>query len=384
MRGEDNNRRAIHQLKELAVNGLVQMFDSERQLFCLRLKQTAHGLVRQGISRRETLIALLGLHQLEASGTASPIAIKHVLNDLLVNINWVKDIGDLGLLLWLCALEAPQRMTEIESHLGIESSLEQFRGARQRSTTELAWFLSGLSHRHQVCPEKQPDLREVAFETYRRLRNNQGEFGIFRHTGRKNSIARMFRGRIGSFADQVHSIYAIATFVRAYHTVKEIETALDCALTLCQIQGPRGQWWWRYDSGNGRVVESYPVLSVHQDGMAPIALFALGEAVHSDFNPWIYKGLQWVNGDNEMDVNMSDASTHVVRRGIARSTVKSYWNMALTFLSRGEDHESRDGLSVLFECRPHHYGWLLYAFANRDDTLPAVAAKRPTGNAINP
>ncbi len=31
-----------------------------------------------------------------------------------------------------------------------------------------------------------------------------------------------------------------------------------------------------------------------------------------------------------------------------------------------ETTESRNGLSVNFECRPYHFGWLLYAFAGRD------------------
>ena len=51
------------------------------------------GLVREGISRRCTMIILLGLHQLEASSAASPIETKPVLDNLLANTNWVDNIS---------------------------------------------------------------------------------------------------------------------------------------------------------------------------------------------------------------------------------------------------------------------------------------------------
>lgn len=360
----EDAQRTPDQLKALAVNGLIQMFDAEKQLFCYRLKHTERGLVREGISRRYTLIALLGLRQLESSGTSSPIPITPVLDGLLRDVDWINNIGDFGLLLWLCALQAPDRLARLDRYLDVESALDRFRDARQCNTMELAWFLAGLSHRSLIAPEKTLDLRDAAVETYRRLRNNQGELGLFGHACRR-SIAGMLRGRIGSFADQVYPIYAITKFAQAYHVLKATESALDCALTLCQTQGPFGQWWWHYDSMTGRVVEKYPVYSVHQDGMAPMALFALGDAVRSDFGPWIYKGLQWITGDNEMEFDMPDASAHVIWHSISQPSLSRYWKTGFTFLMQREDRRPSRGLTVLFECRPYHFGWLLYAFADR-------------------
>lgn len=363
-------RSSVPYLKTLAVNGLLQMFDPEKQLFCRRLKHTDRGLVREGTSHRYTLIALLGLHQLEASGKASPIAIKPVLKGLLTNTDWIDNVGDLGLLLWLCALEAPQQLEKVESCREVENALAYFRDGRQSRTMELAWFLAGLSHRSLACPEKQLDLRDTAFETYRRLRNNQGELGIFRHVGRTESFVEKIRSRIGSLADQVYPIYAITKFAQAYHVVKATERALDCALTLCQTQGPLGQWWWHYDSLSGRLVERYPVYSASQDGLAPLALFTLGEATHSDFSPWIYKGLQWVCGNNEMDFDMRDVSAKVVWRSILRRSSRRYWDLAVDFLTQREERATWDVLEVLFECRPDHFGWLLYAFPDGNNLSP--------------
>jgi hypothetical protein len=349
----------------MAATGVVQMFDQQRQLFCYRLKTTDRGLVRDGISRRYSVITLLGLHQLKQAGMTSPIDTESVLKALSANTDWVDNIGDLGLLLWLCALSAPESLVELESRLGVASALARYRDARQGLTMELSWFLSGLSHWVLAQPEKLPDLRALAFETYGMLRSNRGSGGVFGHLADRRGTAGWVRGRIGSLADQLYPIYAMTKFSEAYQDDGAAQAALDCAGTLCEAQGPLGQWWWHYDALSGRVVEGYPVFSVHQHGMGPMTLFALGDAVRVDFSPWIYKGLQWINSKNELGFDMEDASANVIWRSIFHPTLKRLWNAAFNMRGGREESQSRNGLRVLFECRPYELGWLLYAFAGR-------------------
>jgi len=353
----------VQHLVMTAVAGLLQMFDQQRQLFCYRLKTTERGLVREGISRRYSVITLLGLHQLEQAGLTSPIATEAVRNALTVNTDWVDNIGDLGLLVWLCALSAPESLVELESRLGVASALARYRDARQGLTMELAWFLSGLSHWVLAQPEKLPNLRTLAFKTYGMLRNNRGRGGVFGHLADKGSTAGWVRGRIGSLADQLYPIYAMAKFSEAYQEGGAAQEALNCARVLCEAQGPLGQWWWHFDALSGRVVEKYPVFSVHQHGMGPMTLFALGDAVRVDFSPWIYRGLQWINSENELGFDMEDASANVIWRSIYQPAFKRSWNAAFNMRAGREECESRNGLRVLFECRPYELGWLLYALA---------------------
>jgi hypothetical protein len=362
MKRSDDFDKIVRQLNTLAVKGLVPMFDSEKQLFCYKLKQTPTGLVREGISPRYTAITLMGLHRLGESGATSPIEIKRVFDVLMTDTGWVDNIGDLGLLLWLCALVAPDRLDEVNRRLDISSALTRFRDARQRRTMELSWFLAGLAHQALACPEKLAGTRDLALETYRRIKRNQGKEGIFGHLASNEGIAGMIRSDIGSFADQVYPVYAMTKFSQAYEDEQATKSALDCALTLCEAQGSLGQWWWHYDSSNGQVAESFPVFSVHQHGMGPMALLTLGEAVQSDFGPWIHKGLQWID-DNELGFDMQDDSANVVWRCIERSRPNRIWNAAVNLVTRREDRESRGGLRTLFECRPYELGWLLYAFA---------------------
>lgn len=363
VKNSEDFRRIIQSLKELAVKGLVPMFDPSKQLFCFKLKRTESGLVQEGISHRYTVITLMGLHRLEQNGTKSPIDIQRVLDALLADTEWVDNIGDFGLLLWLAALMAPARLDALDRKFEIKNSLVRFHDARQGRTMEMSWFLSGLSHQALAWPEKITETKELAAEIYRRVRKNQGQHGYFGHLASNEGIAGVMRSDIGSFADQVYPIYGLAKYSQAYGDDRAAKLALDCALNLCEAQGSLGQWWWHYDSSNGQVAERFPVFSVHQHGMAPMTLYALGEAIQSDFNPWIYKGLQWID-DNELSVDMQDDSANVVWRCIERTRPRRAWNAVVNLATRREDRETREGLRVLHECRPYELGWLLYAFAD--------------------
>lgn len=362
-KNNDDFRRIIRDLNRLAAKGLVPMFDPARQLFCFKLKQTGSGLVQEGISHRYSVITLMGLHRLEQSGKPSPIDIHKVFNVLMADTAWIDNLGDFGLLLWLCALIAPDRLDEIERKFPTKESLARFGDTRYGRTMELSWFLAGLAHQALARPDKEAETRELASEIYRRVRKNQGDQGLFGHLASNEGLAGVVRGDIGSFADQVYPIYALSKFSLAYGEDRAAKRALDCALNLCEVQGSLGQWWWHYDSSSGRVAERFPIFSVHQHAMGPMALYALGDAVQSDFSPWIYKGLQWID-DNELGIDMQDDSANVVWRCIERTPPHRYWNAVVNLATRREDRESRDGLRPLFECRPYELGWLLYAFAN--------------------
>lgn len=352
----------VRQLVERAVRGLPQMFNPRAGMFCYKLKKTASGLVQEGISARYTAMTLMGLHRLERSGASSPLNLKPILDSLLANTEWAANIGDLGLLLWLSAEVAPHRLDEIERRFSMSTALTDFADAREGITMHLAWFLTGLSYCALVSGN-QEKTREVACKTFNRLIENQGQFGYFGHLATNHSLKGRLRGRIGSFADQVYPIYGMTQFWRAYGDNSALQRARQCAAALCEAQGPLGQWWWHYDCSNGQVAERYPVFSVHQHGMGPMVLSALGDAVQSDFSPWIYKGLQWIV-DNELNINMQDDNAHVVWRCIERDRTRRYWNAVVNLATRQEDREAREGLHTLFECRPYELGWLLYAFAD--------------------
>jgi hypothetical protein len=361
----------IQQLNAQAVNGLVPMFDAERQLFCHRLRQSESGLVQEGLSPRYTVMTLLGLHRSEAAGLASPVEIRAVLGSLLQNTSRVNNIGDLGLLLWGCAVIAPERLRETCSTANLPNAFEQSREVREGRTMELAWLLSGLAHARLALSQEVEGLADLARKTYELVRRNQGDSGIFGHLGRNETITGRLRGGIGSFADQVYPIYALSKFAQAYNVKTALEMARNCADAICRVQGSMGQWWWHYHAATGRVAEKYPVYSVHQEGMAPMALFALQEASHLDYSPSIDRGLRWIAGQNELACDLRHNSGLVWRCLHHGSKFKVYLDRASSFLGWDAKSESPAGLRILTECRPYELGWLLYAFAGREDFVGA-------------
>src|ERR1035437_5480539 len=323
----------IRALNTLSVKGLVPMFDHRSKLFCNRLLRTEQGFARERLSPRYTLMTLMGLNRGEKFGLRNPFDSQAILNRLLKDRTWLDNIGDLGLLLWACAQLSPERYEEVYRDLNVAAAVDFYADGRAGHTMEMAWFLAGLANGALAGLKKIPGLADIAFKTFEVVRKNQGRNGIFGHLAASVGLTTTLRGRLGSFADQVYPIYAFSKFGSAFDHEEALKFAQDCADTICAVQGPLGQWWWHYDSRSGRVVGKYPVYSVHQDAMAPMALFALSESSGKDYVTWIFKGLPWIYGENELKFNLCDASANIVWRSIYLSKSKTYFQEG-----RSEEH----------------------------------------------
>ena len=343
-------------LPALAIRGLESMYDAEKGLFCYRLRRTPQGLVQEGISHRYTIMTLLGLLRAHSAGLRPPVDIEATVDRLLDDSAWLNNVGDLGLLLWLCAATSSKQLRKFRTVFDLSGALERFPDARRRLTMELSWFLTGLVQAAEAEPSNQ---EELANKTYELLRANQGKHGLFGHMAKWHSVAGVVRGRVGSFADQVYPIFAMAHFSQAFGNSEARDNALRCAKAICRLQGPLGQWWWHYDSGTGRVVEHYPVYSVHQHGMAPMAFLALEETCGTDFRGPINHGLKWINGTNELKQDLEDAEI-----GVAWRCIRPEKSSAVTVGIRALTGKTpTPSMHTLYECRPYELGWLLYALA---------------------
>ncbi len=136
------------------------------------------------------------------------------------------------------------------------------------ATVDLAWIVTALT---AVRLEGTEDLFDLAV---RRLLDAQGAQGIFPHHVPPQAQAP-WRAHVGSFADQIYPVQALARGYALTGDPALLEAANLTAQRLCDLQGPAGQWWWHYDTRTGGVVERYPVYSVHQHAMAPMVLHDL-------------------------------------------------------------------------------------------------------------
>jgi len=368
MPGQAEAGRAVdlNGLCALAVEGLIPMFVAGEGLFCYRRKLVDDQLVCERTSERYTIITLLGLAALERSRGRTPIEAARVMPRLLDKLNWLRGVGDLGLLLWLCAETLPKGIDRLLGEVDFEGALARFPDGREGSTTEVAWFLTGLSQAMLAMRHSPVKLRNAATQAYELLQRNRGQAGIFGHLRTARTLGGKLRSHIGCFADQVYPIIALTAYAEVSGQTEALQGAKACADAICRAQGPLGQWWWHYDSSTGTAIGRYPVYSVHQDGMAPMALLALSKAGGGDYLEAVYKGLDWIYGANELGINLCDRARHVVWRSIQPGGKYSTYLAGALGIMGVERAPKVQQLRINYECRPYHFGWLLYAFSGHE------------------
>jgi hypothetical protein len=365
-------------LKDLALRSLAALFDEDDQLFCRHVTLTDAGFQRAETSPKCTIIALLGLQHLAESGVRQPFDLTAIQNAVLKDTSWVKSIGELGLLTRFIAECVPDRLATLLRDFDLGAALEAKLDNKQGRTTELGDFLAGIAHARLACPDVLPDLMDIAVDAYHSLEDNQSEGGIFGHAASPEFLRRPFSNRFGTFADQVHSIYALATFARAFQIEEPIAPALNCANAIRALQGESGQWWFSYDKHECRVVNHYPVHSQSQDAVAPIALLALAEMTGQNFNESIRNGLSWVAGANELGMDLRNFEHGVIWDSLEPTgRITNYREAALSLLNVSRRPEARN-LRVRFEATTAHFGWLLYAVSRFGVPSVVMAAKAAT------
>jgi hypothetical protein len=365
----DSSGRAAEELRAIALAGLPEMFDSDAGLFSFRVRPDGRGLVREGLSRRYTAITLLGL------AGESPEAARAILAgrtprgvaDALVRDAGVRDsIGDLALIGWAAQLAGS----------GADAIWKEIAARRPTELTypivEAAWALSALAADGSAATAFLRDALAA------RLRDAISPDGLFPHylpvrvkldTPYDRGTAKS-RSHVSCFADLVYPVLALAHHGQATGNQASIACAVTGANAMCRLQGDAGQWWWHYDYRTGQVLERYPVYAVHQDAMAPMALFAAARAAGLNFDAAIAKGLRWLWNAPELDGgSLIDRSAGVIWRKVARREPRKLSRYIQAGASRLLPGLRAPGLDILFppraidyEDRPYHLGWVLYAW----------------------
>lgn len=254
---------------------------------------------------------------------------------------------------------------------------ETFASNEPLATVDCAWTLiAALAALHLA------DTEPLAGRARNRLMAAQGASGLFPHMLPASAAGRL-RAHVGSFADQVYSTLGLARYSVATGDAAALDAADACGARICALQGPEGQWWWHYDARHGTVVEGYPVYSVHQHGMGPMALLDLREAGGRDHLESVIRGLEWIDRHPEVSGSMVDENENVIWRKAGRRELKKVArgiSAATTAIYPGF---TLPGLDTIFpptrldyECRPYELGWLLYAWLSGG----TVRRLEPTGS----
>ena len=365
---------SVPSLNALALRSLVRLFDEKEKLFFQRACLSGGEFRAQAISRKKSVVALLGLQNLARTGAALPLDISSIRGAIVTDPRCVESLGELGLLIWLAAEFEPERLERLFREFNLGEAIENYADGRQGRTESLAWFLSGVSRAWLAAPASVSDLMDVAVDAYHLLQDNQGSSGIIGHASSARFPFGVFHQRFGTFADQMHAIHALTMFARAFHIDEPLASALACANAIRALQGEMGQWWSLYDRATGRIVNHYPVYSQNQGGLAPLGFMSLREATGQDFSGAVDKGLSWIAGENELGADLRSGERGVIWDSIGpgKGTV-NYWEAVANLMGGSRAHRT-ENLLIRYEVQPDHFGWMLYALGSAG--LPKDATAR--------
>ena len=155
---------------------------------------------------------------------------------------------------------------------------------------------------------------------------------------------------------------------------KALDVATRAAERIVETQGERGQWWWHHDPRDGRVSSAYPVYSVHQQGMVPMAFHTLKAAGGPDLTPAIELGRSWLQ-NNELGLNLIDEEAGTTWRSIERDEgrLRRLARHSAELILGGDDRRNPPTarLRVNHETRPYEWGWSLFARAIEHGSKPS-------------
>lgn len=353
----------VDRLLVIARHGLPKMYDGELFAHTLRAIRKQGGWTEQleGISLRYTAMTALGLAQIDEASQARILegsSIAELLQRAATRAEQSSDLGSTALVAWALA-----EVTGTFSPSLFLILRERMASSEPISTVECAWTLSAA-----LAGRRLADTSDIIGMARTRLLSAKQGSPIFGHMIPASAIGRL-RSHVGCFADQVYPIQALSRLHAATGDSEALAAAEACAERICALQGKDGQWWWHYDARNGRVVEGYPVYSVHQHAMAPMALLELREAGGSDFSKHIISGLRWLEAHPEVREALIVPEKGVVWRKVARREPnKLVRKLAAggTALMPGFQLPALDALFppalIDHECRPYEFGLLLYAW----------------------
>lgn len=374
----------VRDLRSIAIHSLARMYRPEEKLFAFRLRKNGNGEALEGVSHRYTAMVLIGL------AGESPDVVKEILGNhsredvcerLLQDIYAMDGLGDIAITTW-----AARAIGHTEASNAVKALQRMEPGRRPYPTMDLSWALSALTVDGSDAADKflADDIAEALMNSF------NWESGVFKRWSTGFKVSRL-RAHASCFADFVYPILALSHYNLATGNTKALKIAIRCAVHMCQGQGPEGQWWWYHDVRTGRVIEKYPVYSVHQDAMAPMALFSLAKAsgrsfdsaqdacartprseqgvVLGDYSKSIEKGLHWLMNPKEIGDSLIDKKHDIIWRKVARREPKRTIRALQTAMSYFYPKLSVIGLDTLFppvsidyECRPYHMGWILYSW----------------------
>jgi hypothetical protein len=343
-------------VETMCLDRLREALNPTTHLFDRQLRHGQWERTRGTEDLTSTAICLIGLHL--AAVEPRRVALEpHRSLAALVEI-WRKRSypGALGLLVWANAVWDGHPLARLLDAVGLAPGLVGAAGERL-TTMETAWLVSGLAHewRRSGHPWTRVALEAAVDELL--ARQDPGT-RLFQHASERAPIAHRVRRHVANFADQIYAVQA-AAFAAPCGRAEALAAASACADRLVALQGGLGQWWWHYDPRDGQVAQPFPVYSVHQYAMAPMALMALAAAGGGDHRAARDRGYRWIEA-NEVHASLLDERAGTIWRCVERQepgVTRLARNAVCIVGWKEREHGSTPRLAINRETRPYEWGW---------------------------
>jgi hypothetical protein len=336
--------------------------------------QTADGLFRPspgvepvenrdggGTALRAGAVVLLGLLRADEMGVPHPFSTGSLRTRVLGGLSGESSgAGELGIALWAESRADGGAVSEITGLITrqVSKRLERI------PLEDLAWLVSGLT---------EASTRTGGGDEIARLLD-RSEAELFDRMVPETGLAEDLHHRIGSgltpAAGQFHALIALDQLVRARRGETASAHAQKLATALIALQRENGSWPGVVDPQRGEAAALYPVLTVTQVALAPIALgVAREQGLKGDFGAAISASLGWARGGNPLEFDLVHEDESRLDRGIVPrrepGAVARGISSAARRLRGGLTEPDPERLILDPDVSSEDLGWVLEAWAGR-------------------
>jgi len=347
---------------------LQKMYDPNRALFSYKTdwrdgKYTSDFSYPHSL--RYTINVLAGLQRAQEHRHLHWDVDGHLNRFLRLHGQRISNAGDMGLLLYVAAHGRSQHQHPIFAE--VQDLVRQPKRLRRLNLQEVSWLLSGLTE--YAATSQKPEAVKVAEDLFRFI---DKDF-LNKDTMLPFHELSFWRKPFTPFGGIVYFLKALAEYSAAFNNKYAEVIFKEGVSKMLQFQGPTGEWPWFYNVFDSKVVDWYPVYSVHQDSMAMLFLLPALDLRVSGASRAIEKSYRWLFGNNQLGEPMMVTSPEffvyrcIHRRG-ALERPKRFGQsvlLALARMSAGLAHNRK--LEIIKHGRSYHPGWILYAWSPRKD-----------------
>lgn len=303
------------------------------------------------------IVVLLGLLGTEEAGSDQPFSVGALRTRVLGELGGSEiSVGELGLALWAESRAGGEAIGEIDGLL----QRATVKGLEKVPLEQLAWLSSGLSESAVLTGDPSTGLvRDVKAELLSRLTPD----------GLSRDVHARRLGAAVPVASQFHLLHALCQMVRAGDPELR-EPADRLARGLLGLQREDGAWPGLIDPVRSSAAVIYPVLTVTQLAIAPIALRAAAELdLDIDFESTVGAGMKWTEGGNALGLELVHEADARIDRGILPKRTPGALGRGISSAARrirGQAFEpDQKQLIIDPDASSEDLGWVLEAWAGR-------------------